>query len=90
MTSGLPRKADIVTVRRHVSNVPNPEVTIYSITSSARVRRLPGWSAHHLCGFEIDDEFELGRLPYRMWGGLNRRFKSRINTPRPIPYSLCS
>ena len=31
---------------------------------------------------EIDDEFELGRLPYRKWGGLHRRFKSRINTPR--------
>ena len=49
---------------------------------------LLGSSAHRLCGFEIDDEFELGRLPYRKWSGLHRRFKKQDKHARPIHLQL--
>src|SRR5436190_15817460 len=35
VTSGLPRLSDILSMRRHVSKVPKPEVDVHSITSSA-------------------------------------------------------
>ena len=61
VTSGLPRLADILRARRHVSKVPTTEVVSHSFDNSVREgekgRRYI--QAKRSCRLQIDDELEL-------------------------------
>ena len=47
VSSGLPRKADVLSVRRHVSNVPKTEIRIVDVLCNSKTKILLLGYLHH-------------------------------------------
>jgi hypothetical protein len=73
-TSGLTRLADILSVSRHISNVPERTHALqqkgYSITSSAEASSVVG-NSRPSAGLKIDDKFKFSGLLDRQIGRLD-------------------